>query len=340
MTAPRKSLTRILICRTDNIGDVLLILPLIGYLKNIFPGITIDLLCRAYTAPIAMLCGNINQVYLLEDVIDARSFFRSGSWSCVIFAHPDRRLAAAARQAAIPFRIGAVNRLFNWLSCNKLVNLRRVSSRLHEAQLNFKLLRPLGIVAEPSLPQIVPWFGLQTRPPAAPLPDLQPGGFHVILHTKSNGNGREWPIPNFLALTSILQAQADIVFLLTGSSSEGDWLQQHAPALLAQKNVRNLCGTLDLTALATLITQADGLVASGTGPLHLSAALGRPTLGLFPPIQSIDATRWGALGVQAQSLCAVASCNVCNDPARCHCMQLISPQQVAKVVSKWKDKID
>ena len=48
----------ILICRTDNIGDVVLPLPLAGYLKQRFPDARIGFLCRAYAAPAARCFSN------------------------------------------------------------------------------------------------------------------------------------------------------------------------------------------------------------------------------------------------------------------------------------------
>jgi ADP-heptose:LPS heptosyltransferase len=46
-----KPVRRVLICRTDNIGDVVLTLPLAGCLRERIPEVSVDFLCRAYAAP-------------------------------------------------------------------------------------------------------------------------------------------------------------------------------------------------------------------------------------------------------------------------------------------------
>lgn len=314
---------------------MVLLIPLIGYLKRNFPATKIDLLCRAYAAPIARLCEHIDQVHVLEEIGDEETFFRQGLWASVVFAHPVQRLAMAAWRAGVPNRVGTINRLYNWFSCNRRVYFRRVHSRLHEAQLNFLLMRPLGLDVMPSLAQLVDCFGLHANPDKTTTVFKEPGRFHVILHPGSNGNGREWPISHYLKLAQLLREQSNITFLITGSGGEGARLQQHAPELLNQPNVRNLCGTLDLDQLATLIAQSDGLIASGTGPLHMAAALGRPTLGLFPALKAIDAIRWGALGRHARNLSATRTCDACTDRNNCRCMQEISPEQVQAVVIQW-----
>ena len=158
-----------------------------------------------------------------------------------------------------------------------------------------------------------------------------------MIHAKSNGNGREWPSNHFVELAQQLQAQPDIGLWMTGSEAEGHWLEGHAPELLAQPNVQNLCGRLSLPELMAVIGVADGVVASGTGPLHLAAALGRRTLGLFPPLRPVYSGRWGPIGLRAQSMECTTPCSGCRDPADCACMRRIAPAAVAQVVLGWRD---
>jgi ADP-heptose:LPS heptosyltransferase len=327
------SFSHILICRTDNIGDLVLTLPLAGYLKSLYPGITVDFLVRAYAAPVVRHCRHVDQVIALESLVDPKTYFAQSQIDTIIFAYPSRRLAQAARQAGIKNRVGTSHRLHHWLNCNRLAHFSRVKSSLHEAQLNFALLRPLGIDITPPLKTIPAWYGLDAGRWDARFSERH---FNLILHPKSNGNGREWPIGHYLALAQLLAADPTIVCWVTGSAQEGAWLAQHAAALLALPNVRNLCGSMDLDGLTNLIAAADGLVASGTGPLHLSAALGRPTLGLFPPLKPIDPARWAPLGEQAQVLCEAQPCRGCADAARCTCMQNITPAMVAEVIGGWQ----
>ncbi len=329
------SLSRILICRTDNIGDVVLTLPLAGYLKRLIPGVRIDFLCRGYAAPVVRQCRFVDQAVVAEER-DAGTLFAKGNYDTVIFAFPDRRLAKAAKRAGVPNRVGTSHRLYHWLYCNRLAHFSRVRATVHEAQLNFELLRPLGIDHIPALPEIAPMYGLQA-PRLAQADALRAQAqFNLILHPKSNGNGREWPLDRYTELAQRLQSDPGIRIWITGSPAEGELLAREAPALLAMPNVRNLCGKFDLSGLTAVIGVADALIASGTGPLHIAAALGRPTLGLFPPVKPIDPVRWGALGSQAQSLCAQQRCASCTAAAACQCMHAIGADQVEQVVRAWR----
>ena len=332
---PVPALAHVLICRTDNIGDVVLTLPMAGYLKQRFPGIRIGFLCRSYAAPLVRCCAAVDYVVESDKLEDADAWLAASGIDTILHAKPDRRIAWAARRAGIARRVGTSHRWFHWLSCNYLAHFSRVRSDLHEAQLNFALLRPLGMDLTPALVDIPPLYQL-SAPPYRSEPALPAGGFNLVLHPKSNGNGREWPIEHHNALARLLQAHADVAIFITGSAREGEWIAAHAPDLLAQPNVRNVCGAWDLGVLTAFIGAADGMVASSTGPLHMSAALGRPTLGLFPPIRPMDPGRWGALGMRAEILCQPQGCSACSKADECDCMRRITPQQVADVVLRWR----
>lgn len=326
---------RILICRTDNIGDVVLTLPLVGYLKTRFPQLRIDMLCRAYVAPAVRHCRFLDRVVAIEEAGELPAFFAGGGYDAVIFAFPNRQLARAAKAARIAHRVGTSHRLYHWFTCNRLAHFSRVKSDLHEAQLNFKLLRPLGIDHVPRLDEMPALYGLEAPRRAAVDALFEAGKRHFILHPKSNGSGREWPVGHFTALARELALEPGIRLFVTGSANEGKLIAQQAPDLLALPNVADVCGKLDLDGLLALIGASDGLVASSTGPLHLSAALGRPSLGLFPPIKPLDPGRWGPLGVRAEVLCPAQPCAGCGDNATCTCMQSITPQQVAARLRAW-----
>jgi ADP-heptose:LPS heptosyltransferase len=324
----------VLICRTDNIGDVVLTLPLAGYLKRQYPAIRIGFVCRDYAAPLVRHCRAIDYVVEVEQLDRPAQLLAQSGVDTIIFTKPDKQLAAAAKKARIPNRVGTSHRLFHWLYCNRLAHFSRVKSPLHEAQLNFELLRPLGINFIPQLDEIPALYQLKA-PRYTGRMRLPHDQFHLVIHPKSNGNGREWPIAHYTELARLLQTNPDIRLWVTGSKNEGKWLEQNAADLLHMPNVANMCGKFALDELAGFINAADGLVASGTGPLHLAAALGKPTLGLFPPLKPIHPGRWAPLGAKAQVLCEEKSCSGCTNSSTCACMNNITPQQVAGVVLQW-----
>ncbi|AIY40344.1 ADP-heptose--lipooligosaccharide heptosyltransferase II [Collimonas arenae] len=334
--------SHVLICRTDNIGDVILTLPIAAYLKQHFPSLKISFLCRAYAAPVVRHCRSIDDVVELESFLDnPDAYFAKANVDTIILAQPNKRLAVIAFKARIRNRIGnARHKLYQMLYCNRRVRFKKGNSELHEAQFNFEFLRPFGLTTIPQLPEIISLYDFDI-PEVAEINRLfQAHPFNLILHTKSNGHGREWPIKHYTALAKELGNYPDIQMWLTGSPAEGEWLAEHAKELLQQPNVSNVCGKFTLDQLSSFIKAADGLIASGTGPLHVSAALGQRTLGLFPPTRPMHPGRWAPLGTRAQALSLPISCVGCkgSNAASCDCMENIRPDAVAKIVLQWRQE--
>ena len=331
--------SHILICRTDNIGDVILTLPITARLKQQFPSIKISFLCRAYAAPVVRRCSTVDEVVELEDFLsDPLAYFASANIDTIIFSQPDQQIARLAFKARIPNRVGnSRHKLYQFLYCNRRVRFKKGNSEHHEAQFNFEFLRPFGLNVIPDLPTIAGLYQFDIPESSEINQLLEQHPFNIIMHTKSNGHGREWPIAHYLTLAKLLETHDDIQLWLTGSAAEGQWLAENAAELLKLPNVSNICGRFTLDQLTSFIKAADGLIASGTGPLHISAAIGQRTLGLFPPIRPMHPGRWAPIGIHAQALCVPSTCIGCKDAdaANCACMKNIDPTAVKKIVLQW-----
>lgn len=333
--------SHILICRTDNIGDVVLTLPMARRLRELNPDARISMLCRSYAADVVRLSRNVDDVIALEDISDDPvDYMRQAGIDTVILAQPHQMLAKAAFRAGVRHRIGnSRQKLYLMLFCNRHVRFSKRDTDHHEAQINFEFLRPYGARDIPRCDEIAGYqhFSLPRDPELAHL--LAGEQFNLIFHPYSNGHGREWPLGNYTELARLLGRAGNVRIWLTGSAEEGQRLREQGSELLAQPYVHNVCGRFSLQQLAIFIDMADGLVASGTGPLHLSGALGQRTLGLFPPTRPMHPGRWAALGKRCTNLCGSnTDCPDCASQQQrtCRCMDTITPRQVEQVVAQWQ----
>lgn len=335
-----------LVSRTDAIGDVVLTLPVCGRLKQLFPECRVVLIGRTYTQAVAEACPWIDDFLNIDELIALPApqqvqLLQAQQADAILHVFPNKLLAKLAYKAQIPLRIGTRNRLFHWLTCNRLIALSRRHSPLHEAQLNLQLLAPLYSEAVLPLTQIAELVRLHSPEQLAPewqqlLTQRQPEQLNVVLHPRSRGSAREWGLPHFGALAQLLHAAGHRVFV-TGTSTEGEelreWLIEHQPFLAA-----DLTGRLTLPQLLAFLSEADGIVAGSTGPLHVTAALGRYTVGLYPPIRPMHPGRWAPLGPHAGYLVFNRpDCQACrHQPTACVCIKALEPQQVMHQVLAWK----
>lgn len=335
-----------LVSRTDAIGDVVLTLPVCGMLRRLFIGCRVVLMGRSYTAAVAEACPWVDEFLNVDELLASPQpeqlvRLRSYAAAAIIHVFPNKVLAQLAKAARIPIRIGTRNRLFHWLTCNRLVALSRRHSPLHEAQLNLQLLAPLGYLTTPSLAELAELVRLVPAVPLAAqwqalLAARQPGQLNIILHPRSRGSAREWGLPHFGSLAQQLHATGHRVFI-SGTAAEGEelaeWLAEHRAYLAA-----DLTGQLALPEFIAFIAAADGLVAGSTGPLHLAAALGRHALGLYPPIRPMHPGRWQPLGPRAEYLVFDRpNCEDCRTvPATCLCIKAIETATVVARLSTWQ----
>jgi len=322
----------IIISRTDAIGDVVLTLPVAGVLRSLYPASRILFLGRSYTKDIIAACEHIDGFLNWDEwralsVGEAARAMAATGADCIIHVFPDKAIARVAKKARIAERIGTTNRIYHWWYCNVLVRLSRRNSPYHEAQLNLRLLAPLGGRSDYSLEEIGGYYGL-TR--LAPLPSeiealLDRGRFNLILHPKSRGSAREWGLANFGRLVGLLPRERYKVFV-SGTAAEGQLL---APLLADYPFVTDLTGRLTLGQLVTFLSKADGLIAASTGPLHLAAALGIHALGIYPPIRPMHPGRWAPVGPKARAFVKARECSACEAGGDCSCIRGIRPEELA-----------
>ena len=247
-----------------------------------------------------------------------------------IHVYPDKEIAAAVYRAGVPIRVGTGRRWFNILYCNRQVWLKRRQSNLHEAQLNTKLLAPIGINKNFSLDKLHQYYGWKRSLNTSLREILKPDKRNIIFHPKSKGHGCEWPVENYLELANLLP-EKEFRILITGTREEGQLIEEICPEIFHRPHVINLTGQYNLDTFITLIEQSDCLIASGTGPVHIAAATGITTIGLYPPVRPIHPGRWGPLGSDAHALCKD---QLTWDKKELGKITLISPSEVKDLMAK------
>jgi ADP-heptose:LPS heptosyltransferase len=213
-----------------------------------------------------------------------------------------------------------------------LLNFSRKNSTLHEAQLNFELLKPLGLKKIPLLDELTNYME-SFKPPQVDLPiqietALNLASKVVILHPKSQGSAIEWGIDNYVELAKKLIAQNTTV-VFSGTEKEGKMFKDQIP-------LHPLCidttGKLTLEQLIVLISKSNALVACSTGPLHIAGVLGKKAVGLFSPKKPIHPGRWKPLGKNAITLVYDENCKKCSSKINCNCIELILSDDVLRAL--------
>lgn len=318
----------ILICRNDAIGDTILALPMCGVIKKYLPQTNITFLGTAYTRPVVAMSQYVNDFIDYNEIrnLDAASLkklFHDKEIDAAILMKSDKELAQLIKRSGIRYRVGMLTWLKHWRTCNRFVNFSRSKSNLNEAQLNLKMLTPFGIDTMMSIHELTQYYGFTNIPQldAQWQQLLDPEKFNIIIHPKTTGHGREWPLENFEQLVGQLDKGRFKIFI-SGAKGDAETLKDWP--LLKSPDVVNLTGKMPLDQFIAFIHQADGMVAGSTGPVHLAAALGIHALGLYTDLRSRNANRWFPVGKWGDALESK------NDD-----MSTITVEQVIAKVNNW-----
>jgi len=144
----------------------------------------------------------------------------------------------------------------------------------------------------PLTPQV--WLAARHRQAAR---ELIPEGAPVLaLAPTANWGGKQWPAERFVALADRLCARggplSDARIAVFAGPGERPAAQPVLDAVAAPRRI-DLAGTLDLLTAAACLGRADLFVGNDSGLMHLAAAMGVPTLGLFGPSREEHYGPWG-----------------------------------------------
>jgi lipopolysaccharide heptosyltransferase II len=335
-TAAPGSVRRILLVRTDRIGDVVLSLPMLPLLKKQYPNAAITVMVRSYTRELVEHHSCVDDVILWDERKDAAEYvalLKERKFDIAVLPYPRFNLALIVFRAGIPVRVGTGFRWYSFLF-NKRIYEHRKDARRHEVEYNLNLLTTLGITSD-APPQFE--FTADSNAERTVATVLAADGVkrYAVLHAGSGGSARDWSIANFAQLGDVLQNELDLRVVLTGGPNETALVAALASQM---KSVPlNYTGKFSLQELAALFRSAAVFVANSTGPLHIAAMVGTPVVAFYPPIIQCSPMRWGPYTEKKRVFTADnRACTLCKGGACTSnvCMDQISVAQVVEAVRK------
>ncbi|MBN8889184.1 MAG: heptosyltransferase [Acetobacteraceae bacterium SCN 69-10] len=257
---------RILFVTSNRIGDAVLSTGLLDHLIRTHPGARITVACGPAAAGLFQRMPGLERLIVFEK--RRLGLHWLGLWAATAPHWWD--LVVDIRASALA-----------WLVPTR----RRAVMRKRPGHKTAQLAAILGLAAPP-LP--VAWFAPEDRTRARAL--VGPGSTPVIaLGPTANWDGKVWPAERFVALTRALQAgplAGARVVVLAGPGAQERALA--APVLAALPQAIDLAGRLTLAEAAACLAECALFVGNDSGLMHLAAAAGTPTLGLFGPTPAAE----------------------------------------------------
>ncbi len=200
---------------------------------------------------------------------------RSCRAEACILLHHGASLAAAMRLAAIPHRFGyGYGAQRRWLNRPPFLGPEVRTSEAFDQATEFARLAGLPPLDEPEV-TVAPAAraAVADRIAGWPVP-------MAVLGIGSHGTIRQWGAARFAELARRLLADGIGCVVLVAAQQEAPMVADIRARLAGSSAVHAAIGW-DLQELAALLARADLFVGNDSGPMNLSAAVGRVTFALF-----------------------------------------------------------
>lgn len=324
---------KILITRTDKLGDVILTLPLISETKRLFPDSEISFLVRTYVKELIENYPSIEKVILLEDFKSFFSFLKflkKEKFDLVINVFPRFRLALLFFLARIKTRIGTGYRWYSFLFNKKLYQHRKDAIK-HESEYNIDLLKTLNVEVKYDKKYYFNYSIEEKNILEEKLKklNLNLSEKFIIIHPGSKGSARDWSAKNFIIyINRLLEKVNNIKIVLTGIKEEENILKNIYNSISNnyKEKIILLCGVLNLKELMILIDNSNLFVSNSTGPVHIAGALNKNIISFYPRMIPMNPERWRPLSENAVILTPEGNSENINE---------ISPEKVISETIKF-----
>jgi lipopolysaccharide heptosyltransferase II len=334
----RGTIGKLLVIKLRAVGDVILSTATLPNLRAAFPGATIDFLVEQSCRDVVEGNDRIDNVIVFSKtgMNGARILLdlRRAKYDMVIdlFGNPRSALMTFASRAR--YRVGYDFRGRSY-AYNILVKPR--GAEVHNVEFNLDALRRIGV----SVTTKSPYFPLAEADREFARLETEKlgltGRLVIGFNPGTNRPAERWPAERFAELGALIAgrlAARICVFWGPGEKPLADAIAGRIgeAAVVAPPT--------SLKQLGAMFERCSLVVSNDTGPMHIAAALGVPTVGIFGPVNPLLQGPWGekARYVRKDEL----TCLGCNHDKSCPigdpCMTELEAEKVYHVVEDLIDR--
>lgn len=294
---------RILVIRTDRIGDVVLTTPALKALRLAFPQAHLAVLITPATQD--LIKGN---PYVDEIILDDRKGvykgvlgflqlarrIRSGNFDLAVIYHTKRRYNLACFLAGVTVRLGYKN---NKGGCflNLPVDDMRPKGIKHEAMYCLDLLNAIGVYSKDMSLFVAHQYDADQWANQWVMENIPENFSLIAIHPGSSDLTRCWSTDNFASLINQIANRYFVKIVFIGAINNRPLVD--AIKVHLKNGCLDLTGQTSIAQTVALFRRTKLLISTDSGPVHVAAAVGCNNICIFlRDIPGLNYERWYPLG--------------------------------------------
>ncbi len=322
----RQDVRKILVVKLDHIGDCIIAFPAIRRLKQHFPDARISVLTSHASRPVWSLEASVAET-IEFDFFHARSALGEIERSEKDWRELRERLAGEQFDLAVDLRKHTETRpvlqhtgarilagfdfrnQFPWLDIALEWTGDQIYARKrqHNGDDLVNLVDAIAVCGESDRTVIA------ARPAGTPalaaLSRKKSPGPLICVHPTVGNDARQWPIEYFAAVIDRLIEKDRARVVLIGGPGDEEVAADIVARVRHPKAVTSLVGKLPLAELPALLSGVSLFLGNNSGPKHIAAGLGVPTVGVHSGTE--DVREWGPVGPSAIAVAREVVCAPC-----------------------------
>lgn len=293
---------RILVSRTDKIGDLILSIPSFYMLKKMYPEAELVVLVRKYNYDIVQNLPYIDRIIKIDDYTKAELLEKIAYFKADVFIalYNDEFVAALARASKAKIRIGPLSKLNSIFTYNKGVLQKRSRSKKNEGEYNLDLVKKLNpskfnscfvlnnelLLTDENKKVAELYFSENNIKAKCLVVNPFIGG--------SAKNIKDEDYANILKrVKNEFKEDLDIIIICHISDEQR---AINIKKMIDEDNIHIFANGSSILNIASVINKADVYLGASTGPTHIAGALGRKIVAIYPNKKTQHPIRWGILG--------------------------------------------
>lgn len=336
---------RILIARTDRIGDVILSTPAIKAVRDAYPDAYIAFCVSPEALEIVDKNPYLNEVIVYDKKKKYRNLFgmirfilkiRRKRFDTALILHPTNRMNLACFFAGIPRRVG-FDRKMGFLLTDKIPHTKQEGKK-HEMEYTLDVVRKIGI--EPVDKKL--YMSLHKGVEEEVKKVFEENGIErigniVAIHPGASCPSKRWPEEFFAETIEKLVKKYGARVIIVGSSSD----EKTGRAIMDYLTVKavDLTGKTSLSILAGILSKSRLFISNDSGPVHIAVSVGTPVIDIFGRNDpGLSPRRWGPLGPSDIVFHKDAGCIRClahNCDKDYKCLKAITPDEVVSAAKNF-----
>lgn len=295
------NIKKIIVSRTDKIGDLVLSIPSFFMLRKMYPEAEITVLVRKYNYEIVKNLSYIDRVikiddYTQRDLLKKIEYFKADLF---IALYNDSFIGKLAKASRAKWRVGPYSKISSLFSYNKGVLQKRSLSKKNEAEYNLDLIRRLDSKLYDEKYEVNTKIVLsdENREVANKfIKSHEISGKILVINPFMGGSAKNIKDEEYTSLMEKLcERDPDLNIIVTAHISDEKRMEKLLLKLKDKKVYPFLNGG-ELLNIAGIIERADLYFGGSTGPTHIAGSLRKKIVAIYPAKKTQSILRWGVFG--------------------------------------------